>query len=40
MNYIYDSFLSPLEQSDKTIKILDIDGILKYSINPISISNI
>jgi hypothetical protein len=30
MNYIYDSFLrSPLEQSDKTIKILDIDGILK-----------
>jgi hypothetical protein len=30
MNYIYDSFLSPLEQSDKTIKILDIDGILKY----------
>jgi hypothetical protein len=27
MNYIIQ-LLSPLEQSDKTIKILDIDGIL------------
>jgi hypothetical protein len=33
-------FLSILSLTDKSIKILDINGLLKYTINPISVSKL
>jgi hypothetical protein len=40
MIYNYNTFLKTLSISDKSIKILSIDGAIKYSINPFSIINI
>jgi hypothetical protein len=37
--YSYDTFLRPLAQSDRNIKILGIDLVVKYTIDPFTINN-
>jgi hypothetical protein len=37
--YSYDTFLRPLTQSDRNIKILGIDLLVKYTIDPFTINN-
>jgi len=38
-SYSYDTFLRPLADSDRNIKILGIDLVVKYTIDPFTINN-
>lgn len=40
MKYSYNSFLRPINESDRNIKILDDNSNVKYTIDPFSISNV
>ena len=40
MGYSYNNFLRPITSSDKSIKILDDDNDIKYTIDPFFIQNV
>jgi len=40
MEFTWDTFLKPLTSGDKNIKVINISGMIKYTINPFSIVNV
>lgn len=40
MEFTWDTFLKPLATGDRNIKIINISGMIKYTINPFSIVNV